>query len=43
VVCVGNGDVRSREQGEEYARRFGVDGVMIGRGVFALTGNVSER
>jgi nifR3 family TIM-barrel protein len=34
VVCVGNGDVRSREQGEEYARRFGVDGVMIGRGVF---------
>lgn len=34
VLCVGNGDVGSREQGEEYAQRFGVDGVMIGRGVF---------
>lgn len=34
VLCVGNGDVASREQGEEFARRFGVDGVMIGRGVF---------
>lgn len=34
VLCVGNGDVESREQGEEYAQRFGVDGIMIGRGVF---------
>lgn len=34
VLCVGNGDIRSREQGEDYARRFGVDGLMIGRGVF---------
>lgn len=34
VLCVGNGDVDSREQGEEYAQRFGVDGIMIGRGVF---------
>lgn len=34
VLCVGNGDIQSREQGEEYAERFGVDGVMIGRGVF---------
>ncbi|MCB1920319.1 MAG: tRNA-dihydrouridine synthase family protein [Candidatus Competibacteraceae bacterium] len=34
VLCVGNGDIRSREQGEDYAQRFGVDGVMIGRGVF---------
>jgi nifR3 family TIM-barrel protein len=34
VLCVGNGDIHSREQGEDYARRFGVDGVMIGRGVF---------
>lgn len=34
VVCVGNGDVESREQGMEYAEKFGVDGIMIGRGVF---------
>jgi len=34
VLCVGNGDICSREQGEDYAQRFGVDGVMIGRGVF---------
>lgn len=34
VLCVGNGDVKSREQGEAYARCFGVDGLMIGRGVF---------
>jgi tRNA-dihydrouridine synthase len=34
VLCVGNGDIQSREQGEAYAQQFGVDGVMIGRGVF---------
>lgn len=34
VLCIGNGDIHSREQGEAYAERFGVDGVMIGRGVF---------
>lgn len=33
VLCVGNGNIQSREQGEEYAQRFGVDGIMIGRGV----------
>jgi tRNA-dihydrouridine synthase len=31
---VGNGDVVSREQGIELANKYGVDGVMIGRGVF---------
>jgi nifR3 family TIM-barrel protein len=33
-VVVGNGDVESRQEGEEKAREYGVDGVMIGRGVF---------
>jgi tRNA-dihydrouridine synthase len=33
-VVVGNGDVESRQEGEDKAREFGVDGVMIGRGVF---------
>lgn len=34
VLCVGNGDVISRAQGEELAERWGVDGVMVGRGIF---------
>lgn len=40
VLCptskiVGNGDVTSRAQAEELAKKFRLDGVMIGRGVFA--------
>ncbi len=35
IVCVGNGDVMSREQGNELAQRYGVDGIMIGRGIFS--------
>ncbi len=31
---VGNGDVLTREQGEELARQHGLDGIMIGRGIF---------
>lgn len=31
---VGNGDVLMRGQGEELARQYNVDGIMIGRGVF---------
>jgi tRNA-dihydrouridine synthase len=34
TVIVGNGDVENRVQGEELARRYGLDGIMIGRGVF---------
>ena len=34
VIVVGNGDVRSREEGERRARETGCDGIMIGRGVF---------
>lgn len=29
-----NGDIRDRQHGEELAREYGIDGVMIGRGIF---------
>lgn len=35
TLLVINGDVRDREHGREFFEKFGVDGVMIGRGVFA--------
>jgi tRNA-dihydrouridine synthase len=34
TLLVGNGDVLSRQQGEALAQQYGLDGVMIGRGVF---------
>lgn len=34
TLIVGNGDVESRKHATELARRYGLDGVMIGRGVF---------
>lgn len=34
IKIIGNGDVQSRDQGEDLARQFGVDGIMIGRGIF---------
>lgn len=34
VLCVGNGDVISYRQGNELAQQYGVDGIMIGRGIF---------
>ncbi len=34
TVIIGNGDVRSREEGVDKAKKHKVDGVMIGRGVF---------
>lgn len=34
TLLVGNGDVVSRQQGEELARQHQIDGVMIGRGIF---------
>ena len=30
-----NGDIRDRKHGEELAKKHGVDGIMIGRGIFA--------
>ncbi|HET8670164.1 MAG TPA: tRNA-dihydrouridine synthase [Candidatus Saccharimonadales bacterium] len=34
TLIVGNGDVQSRKQACELAERYGVDGIMIGRGIF---------
>jgi tRNA-dihydrouridine synthase len=34
TVLLGNGDVDSRAQGETLAQTTGVDGIMIGRGIF---------
>lgn len=31
---IGNGDIASKQQGRELAEKYGLDGVMIGRGVF---------
>jgi tRNA-dihydrouridine synthase len=31
---VGNGDIETRQQGEELAKSYGIDGFMIGRGIF---------
>lgn len=34
TLIVGNGDVLSRAQGESLAQEYGLDGIMIGRGIF---------
>ena len=34
TLIVGNGDVRDRAHGLELAEQHGLDGIMIGRGVF---------
>lgn len=34
TLIVGNGDVESRQQAEELANKYKLDGIMIGRGVF---------
>lgn len=34
TLLVGNGDVQSRIQGEELAKEYKIDGIMIGRGIF---------
>lgn len=34
TLIIGNGDVLSRQQGTEFIKKHGLDGVMIGRGVF---------
>ena len=33
ILMFGNGDVQNRQQAEEYAQKYGVDGVLIGRAV----------
>lgn len=34
TLTIGNGDVMSREEGIIHARESGVDGIMVGRGIF---------
>lgn len=34
TVIIGNGDINNYKQAKEMCRKYGVDGVMIGRGVF---------
>jgi len=34
TIIVGNGDVQSREEGEQLAAQYGLDGIMVGRGIF---------
>jgi tRNA-dihydrouridine synthase len=34
TLIVGNGDVLSRQQGNELAEKYQLDGIMIGRGIF---------
>ena len=34
TIIVGNGDIMSRTQGEELAKKHQLDGIMIGRGIF---------
>ena len=35
TLIIGNGDVKSYAQGLQYAKDYNVDGIMIGRGIFA--------
>lgn len=34
TILIGNGDVKTLEEGRELAERYGAEGVMIGRGIF---------
>jgi len=34
TLVVGNGDILTKEQGQELANQYGLDGAMIGRGIF---------
>ncbi len=34
TLLVGNGDIMTKKQGEELALQYGLDGVMVGRGIF---------
>lgn len=35
TIIIGNGDISSLKQGEEYVSRYGVDGFMVGRGMLS--------
>jgi tRNA-dihydrouridine synthase len=34
ILLTINGDIRDRQHGEELVKKYGIDGVMIGRGIF---------
>jgi len=34
TMIIGNGDVMNRQQGEELAAKYQLDGIMVGRGIF---------
>jgi tRNA-dihydrouridine synthase len=34
TLIIGNGDVETISQAKEYCKKYGCDGVMIGRGIF---------
>lgn len=34
TLLIGNGDIRNQEHGEELCRKYGLDGYMIGTGIF---------
>ena len=34
TIILGNGDVLTKKQGKELVKKYGLDGIMIGRGVF---------
>jgi tRNA-dihydrouridine synthase len=46
TLIVGNGDVESRSQAEQLTGRYGLDGIMVGRGIFhdpfVFSGNPTE-
>lgn len=35
TLLIGNGDITSIKQGEEYTKRYGTDGYMVGRGIMS--------
>jgi len=42
ALIIGNGDVKSLEEAREKCRKYGIDGVMIGRGIFDNVGLFNE-
>lgn len=43
TIIIGNGDIISRVHGERIAIKFGLDGTMIGRGIFSNTHCFSKK
>ena len=34
IIAIGNGDVKNLKDGEQKAKKYGLDGIMVGRGIF---------